>query len=150
MFVIKSSTLKSVTKGFLNNLKAFRVKKISTQINNSTDSESKNSAQHFDDDNLTPEVEEAIEKNENLKLKIQSMRDVSRLTRKKPKINNFSMPYIVKTLRPIDSKSAWSKVEAKIEEEKTYDLSFEQKIKMFIEKKQQEIDDYKKKFTFYF
>ena len=150
MFVIKSSTLKSVTKIFMNNLKTFRVNNYSTQINNSSDSESEKSAQHFDDDNLTPEVEEAIEKNENFKLKVQSMRDVSRLTRKKPIINNFSMPYIVKTLRPIDTKSAWSKVEAKIEEEKTYDLTFEQKIKIFIEKKQQEIDDYKKKFTFYY
>ena len=98
-----------------------------------------------DDDIRTPEVEEAIEKQEKLDARIEKMRDVSHLAKKTPRFRHFSLPYSMKTHRDIDTNTAWSKVFSKIEEEKEYDLTLEQKIKMFSEKKQQEIDDYKKK-----
>jgi len=144
MLSIKSFLRIADTKQISAIFKTIRVNHFTTQTKSDGDSKSeKIDEMMMENDINTPEIEESIEKQENFKLKVESMRNVSRLDRKTPRFKNFSMPFSMKTLLPIDTKSAWSKVAAKIEEEKQYDLTFEQKIKMFMENKQKEIDDYK-------
>ena len=94
----------------------------------------------------TPEIEETLEKAEKFKEYVEQSRNVSRLTRPRFTKNswqNFSMPY-VQIQSKINTEVAWSKVKEKIQIEKEYDLTLEQKIKMFIDKKNAEIDSYNK------
>ena len=104
----------------------------------------------FDDDTKvvieTPEFEESLEKMEKFKVYVEQARNVSRLTRPRFTKNswqNFSMPY-VQSQSAINTEVAWSRVKEKIKIEKEYDLTLEQKIKMFIDKKTTEIEAHKK------
>ena len=93
----------------------------------------------------TPEAEEVMEKQEKFKEYVERVRNVNRLSKPwmaKNSWKNFSMPN-VQILSKVEPERAWSKISEKMKFENEYDLTLEQKIKIFIERKTQEIEAHK-------
>lgn len=122
----------------------------------------------FDDAPLSPQYEEQVEKEITFKNKVEAMRNVSRFS--KPGLYNKYLKNPIKLTEEalkntkylrriyaqhgeksgIEPGIAWphkAELEKILKEEQEYDLTLEQKIKMFIERKNSEIQEYQKLFV---